>query len=597
VSAPRVLQAAYDAFATARPEGWAVILLLIIPIFLAACAYLGHALMRWRIEDRVLRTCQGELESVGEGCSFSELASGWFSHTRSGGLIRQVVESILAARDLASPDLEAMATVVAQSEASHLWFPRLAPNLLLLAGLLGTVFGLAGVVGTLGPQIHTALAEAEPTRLAGDLAKTLEHMQSAFACTLWGILAAILVTVSTRVVARKQDTLVAEALEFGFSRLVPRVYPKSQQAQIEDLQTALRESRRFLKGLPKLMETAAGEFERVLQTAGASMTGSLDRLHAVSEAMQKALTDVAGDVRVSAEALQTSAEAVKGSADDLNQYHQDVRNAYVELRRTFDESQLAIREEAQAQLHAISDLQQRFDGASDRILMGVQDASKRLLESTEAFATARQAFTDTGHDIIIRLDGGFQQTTERFDNIFAKHEQGLGQIEAALRLVPARLESLARQLDPRALPAEEWAKVTDALRLASDSLSAAAARMREAPSRPAGSETSDAASDIRRLIAQLTAASSELRSAVQEMIAEVRNLRLGAADVPLLSESAKIVDELTRIRDILSQQRDPLAARPTPIIHQSASSQRRPHNQSSWWRGVLRFLSPRRRLR
>ena len=89
-----------------------------------------------------------------------------FKSAPTSSLVRRVTLAILGARVINAPDLEAIMGLLLSREAGRLGAVRNAPNLLMLAGLLGTVFGLAGSVGGLSAQIATSLDQGNTDALS-----------------------------------------------------------------------------------------------------------------------------------------------------------------------------------------------------------------------------------------------------------------------------------------------------------------------------------------------------------------------------------------------------------------------------------------------
>lgn len=387
----------------------------------------------------------------------------WLRAVEEKSVIARGIRSVWAARFINNPDLEAIGSMLGQSEMMRLSFARSAPNLLLLAGLFGTVIGLAGMVGTLGPQIEGTLRTADPLVLTRNLGATLQQMQSAFACTLWGILAAISMALSTRRIASRQEELLAQLQEFGIREFAPAIFPRTQAAQLEDVQQVLLQSRQFLQQVAVIMEASAQRFETVLTGAGETMAQSMQQLQGMATGMQSSLQEVAGDVRFSAEALGKSSREVQQSAEALQEYHQDLRNAYTTLRQLFDESQERIAAMSTEQLTHIDSMQTEFGDSTNRILGQLQQTSGDIAEAIHAFTHAGEEFANVGLANGSSLGQGFSRMREELSTILSEHRSAMGHVEDGVRLIADRLAALSERLDPRMLPEGEWQAVREAL--------------------------------------------------------------------------------------------------------------------------------------
>ena len=103
----------------------------------------------------------------------------------------------------ANPDLLA-ATDAAVEGAASVGAGRGVSNLLMLVGLLGTIFGLSGVVSSLRPQFDAAKMTGDTQTIVSNLQGTLTTMGTAFSATAYGILfAAITGYVTTLVTERR----------------------------------------------------------------------------------------------------------------------------------------------------------------------------------------------------------------------------------------------------------------------------------------------------------------------------------------------------------------------------------------------------------
>lgn len=452
----------------ASPEGWLVILLVVLPVWAAAMIVLVRGRLRLRSERRAAETCAVMIRRlVRTGNQVTEQAlRDSMKAAPPDSVVRRIVFGVWDSRHLASPDLEAMATVAAQADVALLPFARSAPAVLLLAGLMGTVFGLAAVVGKAGPALQAAFQTVTPDSglAAGQLiGGMLVDMQGAFACTLWGIATAMTVSLLTSAGSREQNRVLALALDVAINRLAPVVFPPSSEGQLDALQQALHSAHGFLQRLPAVMVGAAAEFREVLQTAGNAMSVSLQELRDVSRSMQTSLSEVAGQVRGSADHLRETVSAVQGSADRLRTYHDDLSRAYEDLRKLFDQSWQKLDEQGRAQLAAIGSLKDEFRDSASSILGGTELAATRLAEATAAIGATQLAFREAGDRIAVHVDHALANQTDTMRDAVTAFRQVIVETENSLRRVQQALSDLMERLDPRMLPADQWQAVTDSL--------------------------------------------------------------------------------------------------------------------------------------
>lgn len=170
--------------------------------------------------------------------------------------------------------------------------------------MLGTVFGLAGVVGNL-----------DLTRgVTSQLNDALAHMRSAFACTIWGILASLGTAIVVRFVTSRHSDFLANLQKFAIRKIAPRVFPAAQDVALDSLERLLTEierllteSTRYMQNVAHLMSQAAGHFSKTLEAAGQRMEDSIHGLNAVSQTIKgtaDAVNSAAGNVGKAAFVLQ-----------------------------------------------------------------------------------------------------------------------------------------------------------------------------------------------------------------------------------------------------------------------------------------------------
>lgn len=446
---------AFGVFFHPRPEGvWVIALIIAVAVWSAWGVY--RVRLHLNEETRALAVLRDSLSHKLSGTVQLKDLDHWVANCPADSLVTKAVRTIWAARTVPNPDLEAIATMLAQSEASRLGGVRNAPNRLLLLGLLGTVAGLAGVVATLGPQIQGTLQSADPLVLTRNLGVTLQHMRDAFACTAWGIATAICIAWWTGQVAAQQSRFLADLQEFGLRELAPKVFPCSQESQLNEVRHILAQSQEFLQNVAQIMNSAAEQFKRNLTDAGQHMTHGVGQLSTVATTMQSSLASAALEVRESAERLESSTK-------DLHQYHESLKVAYSQLLQLFDQSKKEMERQSREQLEKIGHLQEAFGGSAQSILDQVAGAAGKMSEATGSFHETGKKFEISGMEVTHRLDGGFKWLTETLNATLTNHEREMRQVDGQLRLIGEQLRELGQRLDPRMLPRDEWEAVRDSL--------------------------------------------------------------------------------------------------------------------------------------
>lgn len=435
---PSWLEVIPKVFTNATPEAWAVILLIILPLTCWTLCQLWRAWHDLGQELSLLERCRREVQAT-PYLSVASDVDNLLRDARAGGLVARAVCCFWSTRLLGSANTEAILTMLEQAEARRLGNSRGIPNRLLLAGLLGTVLGLAGAVASLGPQIQGTIQTADPLILTRNLGATLQYMQSAFAATAWGILTAITVTIASSRVEAKQALLLTELQEFSLRDLVPRVTLSGQQAQLDDIRRIVQQGHDFMKQVSELMSDASGRLGHLVNSAATELSVSTRRLEAVATGIEGNLSEVAADVLDSGKELRSSAS---------------------QLQRVYalvDETHRKLGTQSSEHLQELVNLQQAFREAASRIL----EINEESVKSTnEKYRTIFEGMVNSNSSVATRIDSGFSA----LNAALVEHREGTRTVAVELGRVTAQLETLTTRLDPRLLPKEEWAAVRDTLR-------------------------------------------------------------------------------------------------------------------------------------
>ena len=274
----------FSALLNLRPEGWLVLLVIMLPLSIYFAVTVVRARLDASTEHTRLKALQVKVQpalDTEDPPEAEEMAEEVLAVARSypeRSLIRRVVVAVTRARTLATPDTQAATEAVIQVAESRLGLVRNVPNLLMLAGLLGTVLGLAGSLSTLAPQLAAAAQATAPTQLARSLGDTMTAMQGAFGCSLWGILLSLLTSVIFSLVSKRQEAFQDEVAQFVHSELIPAVFPRTLTSQMDRMSRHLRDVSSGFKEIHTQFTAVAGQFETVMFTAGETLGQSLERL-------------------------------------------------------------------------------------------------------------------------------------------------------------------------------------------------------------------------------------------------------------------------------------------------------------------------------
>lgn len=385
-------------------------------------------------------------------------------------LVSKAVDSLVASREV-RPDLEAIATFLAQEEAALLTFPRAAPNLMFVSGLLGTVVGVLLTIYQLGGQIET-VAGSGAALGAAEIVDRLGHvfapMSWAFGATIIGIICSLFFALWTSRVARRQSELLARVQEFVLTDMAPIVLPKPPENVFAVLKQTVQQSRDLLKKIPQTLEAAATRLEQSMATAESGISRAVEALFSVC----REVTASTHEISKAADSIQTGMVALGQSVQDLRLYHQELREVYGGLASEFEASRKHLDEVVERQIQSANYMREEFSNrASEMIgqvavvgdsLSGIDNQVRELTESIQT--SLDRLWADTRH----QFDGVF----ERVQGVVESYKHSLVDTSQALHhnldRVVIRLEELSARLDPRLLPEDEWRKVSSGIQALGD---------------------------------------------------------------------------------------------------------------------------------
>jgi len=316
---------------------------------------------------------------------------------------------------------------------------RGATNNLLLAGLLGTVFGLAGTVGTLNDSLGSALQAQTLPEVVSSLQDTIGHMRNAFSCTLWGIFTAVLASLGLRRLHHEAVEALNAADQTVLREIVPKVLPRSEALLLEELRKVLDASRKFLCDFRPAVEEASQKFKNVLDTASRNVEEVTKTLKDTSTQLIGQMETLVGDLRVTAQqvakntqelssASHTAAQSLKGSTEKLAKYHEDLRNAHRELIEVFNQSIDKMRQYFDDQVKLVERLQSLVGTSAQDTVTRLQIVNETLMKATEAFRETGDSFGREGNKLYGKLDDSMQRQTEEIERLFKDHRYALEEV-------------------------------------------------------------------------------------------------------------------------------------------------------------------------
>jgi len=444
----RILESILRAFSP-TPEGW----VFVGAIWLLAVIALGIALR----QGLALKPERQELEKAHEHApphstpadKMQSEVGKWRQTFNKSSLLAKYADVLWEIRQTAQPDLSAVLSTVSQQYAATLTFARLVPNLTMLVGLMGTVVGLAHVVQALGPQIITSSQANDPQRMAHDIAGQMGQLQTAFACTVNGIFAAVCVAIIVNFVERKQNALLAALDDFGVSVLTPRILPP---APMDVLVRTLQKSADLVEYITLTMSKATGEF-----------TAQVKKFNEITSEANRSFEAIADDVNTSTVQLARSTGQLSESANLLGKLQTDMHNIYTNLVQKHETAEATFVSQTNSVIGKMDNLQTGFNTNTQGIIVQLQSASNNYAQSTTAFQEAGTNFRNMSKEIGDRAFDAVADRVQAIADAGKVYQQAAEGIDRGLRDVLAEVRDLMRRLDPSLFPREEWERTAFAL--------------------------------------------------------------------------------------------------------------------------------------
>ena len=383
-----------------RPEGWAVLIVLMLPLFgvlLVTVLRVGGTVGQERARLAGLRHKVDAVlaeEERPEAEDTVEELQGMLQGAPAQSPVKRIFQAVQNARLLASPDVQATTAAVLAGQEGRLAPVRNVPNLLMLAGLLGTVLGLAASIAELAPQIAAAARATEPTQLAEALGNTLQIMQGAFGCSLWGILLSLIASVLLAQAGRASEAFTDELSAFTHAQLVPALFPRALEGQIERMVRFLKGSSDTFREIQTNLAGVAENLNTVLTNTGTSLETSMTRLQTTSEQVAEVFAGINQTVDTLSESLRDGASNLAAAQDTA--------------AKTLSLTHEQLGDQLRKQSEQVLQLQDRVNNNATKVMEEAYAINQALGRTMHAFGEAGRLYENAQTRTLDRLDSGFQ---------------------------------------------------------------------------------------------------------------------------------------------------------------------------------------------
>ncbi|MBM3459851.1 MAG: hypothetical protein FJX77_15125, partial [Armatimonadetes bacterium] len=309
-----------------------------------------------------------------------------------GGLVK-ACRTLLSCRQLAAPPLSETLAHAEQVETCRDSASRAAPNQVMVLGLLGTVVGLAGVVGSLQPAVLNIGQPGPGTAAQAEIQAILDRMGTTFACTAWGILLATTLAWMQAAVGSARSRYLGELELLLLSGLAPRLFPRSHTSGADDLREALNRAQVQISGqilqFEQALEGAGHRIQQHIQTFDGSIHQWGETARTQLQALEQSLTETAAGL----------AHHIAGLASEVRAADGAVERQVETLQQALAES-YALMQNVERVCNAIA---LNYHEALQGVSGAIREGATSLGATTAGFSAAAQSLESQVGRSVVRL--------------------------------------------------------------------------------------------------------------------------------------------------------------------------------------------------
>lgn len=389
-------------------------------------------------------------------------------------------------------------------EASLLW-PHHAIGVLVLLGLLGTLVGLSSTVGTLKPFLDTLQIRRveEIEKIVQQIGLVMGAMRNAFACTLDGVAASVLLGWATRAcAAHYQRRVLLPADELSLRELVPVYSGKKGMdvvaATLTTAQTALANFTHVLNDLEGAANRQIESANQMGEQTRHAITRQIDAADQMSRQMNdatlnlknssQALSELAGEagnwlVRIET-AAQTSAQVIAQSHDKTLALLEHLRQQAQATQNLIEQGNVAVVNTAEQARRAM----EQFAGeASQAVREQAQHLQEAIDRSRQTLDQVAQQSAVASTMLQQRIEGFGQRALGVLGQMAARSDESLTQIQHDSQAELATMEAVR-------------ASLTDATAALRDLIFAAEAAFRDAVAEAQESAVRETVAEVHKAV-------------------------------------------------------------------------------------------------
>ncbi len=318
---------------------------------------------------------------------------------QKNGVVFNITKAIWESRTISNPNIEAIMGLLFSREGTYLSAAKIIPNLLMLTGLLGTVYSLASSVGKLQLNNPTSLEIFQ-----SQLSSTVASMQGGFGATLFGVFLSVVASLLLSVFALLRDQFLSQLQTFILVSFIPLVFPSSTEAQLEEQQKLLAQSNETVKEFTTVLTITTATFKSVLTDAGNHVQETLEKLEDVSSNATQMINTVTARVDEFGNLLNQGAENLARAAENGS--------------KRFENAAEDLTKQLSGQIKEIGELQVGFAKKSDDILEQVGGLTGVLDKTVAAFREEGGKQLVRSNEVVGRLDTRFERLENGLPSLF-----------------------------------------------------------------------------------------------------------------------------------------------------------------------------------
>ena len=433
------------------PDESKIVILCLLALAAATLVRLGRDGKRLSSEETALKVIRTKVKLAGGRIGSQELTDALREQPVDSVLVR-AVQAVWQARNLQTPDLEAISASVFVLESRRSQIGRPVANRLLLISLLGTIVGLAGVIGTLQSQIGSARG-GDVDALLLNLQGTLTTMGTAFASTAYGILLSVFIAFRSSEINERRSHHVAEVQYFAVCELAPRLLPVSLPQAISEIEALVEQSQAFVAESRQILDETRLRNVTYLQDLDKTTRESARLTANVVAGIEKTIRDAAKEVhdamadagRYVVDGAKAQITVAKSLDKLLGQATTSMENTVIDLKtgmQDLSNASTTVQSAYKGLNSVVGDLKTSLDGQAQSI----GDAARGRLNEAASLAAAQQ-----------------QQASQQATAQQVAMKKLSDDVTATLTNMMNQMSEFLRRSEPKLPTEQEWSRLQKTL--------------------------------------------------------------------------------------------------------------------------------------